>query len=240
MRDSVRFALLKWKWRIRRKTIIRCHRKPFVVGGQPLLLEDRIDLVRPWRSSRVLSVPGTNVFYSSLPLFAFSHRLLSYQYCIPVLRTRERAFYRRMLVLGCGGGAVPRWLLEEYPLATVDVVEWHAEMIAICREYFLKRWEGCPRLHYHCTDARDYEAADNSYQFIFCDLFDKIELAPVVTETVFARKLHSLLCDEGILVINCGWHHLAEVRRVYGEYFSNMKKMRRDPNTTQVVVARKG
>ncbi len=236
---SFRYSWFLLKEEIQRRTTIRCHRHTFIAGGQTFMLEDKINLLLPWRSSRIMSIPGTGFYYSDIPLFPFSHRLLCYDYCVPALRANDKSFYERTLVLGCGGGTIPLWLLKEYPRATVDVVELYPEMIAICREYFLKRWEGSGRLTYHCTDARYYEAPAENYQFIFCDLFDKVDLAPVVTEADFALKLHTLLATNGMLVINCGWNHLADVCRTYGMLFENIDVLKREPFATQVVVARK-
>ncbi len=150
---------------------------------------------------------------------------------------REPRFYKHALALGCGGGAVPRWMLEEYPSLQVDVVDRSPEIIAICKKYFLHEWEGSPRLKYFCTDAQDFEPADYQYQFIFCDLFNGKSLAPVVYSNSFAEKMRRITCDDGILVINCGWNHLDEVKKIYRNHFKKLQEITREPWQTEVVVA---
>ncbi len=67
---------------------------------------------------------------------------------------------------------IPRLILEEYPDLSVDVVDISAEILAVCQEYFMQKFKDSDRLHYYCTDARDFEPPAYQYQFIFCDLFD--------------------------------------------------------------------
>ncbi len=236
MKEKIKLAWLRLKYKIRRKTILQRNKKVFHVGGQTLIITDIIDLLFFWRSSRLLSVAGTGIFYSNIPLFPCYQRLMCYNYCVAALQNNKKDFYKKVMVLGCGGGAMPLWLLKRYPQATVDVVELFPEIIEISKAYFLKKWENSNRLFYHCIDARDYEAPAENYQFIFCDLFDGKDLAPVVTEQDFAKKLHSLLCVNGVLVINCGFFHLGKVRRVFQDFFSHIEIVKRDYHSTQVLV----
>ncbi len=241
MKERIKSVLQKLEREIRRRAILLRRRKAVQVGDTTLLVVDRINLIFFWRSSRKLSVAGAKILYSKVPLFPFNHRLLCVNYCVPPLRSKDKAFYQRMLVLGCGGGALPLWLLNEYPQVTVDVVELSQEIIAISKEYFLKKWEGSDRLIYHCIDANDYEAPAETYQFIFCDIFNEATVHPLVTGTDFAKKLHTLLSPQGILVINCGFGQegLEKAKAVYSKIFDNIEVVKRDPRATQVLVARK-
>ncbi len=239
MNERIREALYRLKRSVRRRTLVRRERETFHVGGQTLTIVDRYDLVLPWRSSRMLMVPEAGVFYSNVPLFSFCHRLLCLDYCVPPLRARGKAFYRRMLVLGCGGGAVPHWLLGEYPHVTVDVVELEQALIDICKKHFLKRWERSPRLVFHCIDASAYEAPAGSYQFIFCDIFAGDKVPPFVKDVRFLQKLHTLLSPRGILVVNCGFgmRNVRDIRDVLVTLFPKVRTVERHPGGTQVLVA---
>ncbi len=150
---------------------------------------------------------------------------------------RAHDYWRHALVMGCGGGAVPRWLLEEYPEITVDVVDISAKMIEVCRTYFLDRWDDCPRLQYHCVDAQAYVPPEEPYEFIFCDLFGGTELAPFVYEPAFAARLRGMLADDGILVINCGWGHMIDILQVYRAVFADVHALDRPAWQTEVAVA---
>ncbi len=209
----------------------------FNVKNTQLVIEDRINLFLPWRSRRVMRIDGANAFYSMVPLCPFWHHLLCFTYCRDVVQSKGPAFYQHALILACGGGAVPGWLLEEYPSLTVDIVDQSPEIIAVCKKYFMHKWEESGRLNYYCMDARDYESANHQYQFIFCDLFDGKELAPPVFESTFAQKLRKMISEDGVLVINCGWGHLEEIKSIYQEEFEYVQALNRRPGQTQVIVA---
>ncbi len=227
-------------WRQGVDTRLCIRRKSFVVDGTRLLVEDQIPLLAPWKAERFLWIEGTSAYYSVVPLFPFRHRLLCFTFCEDAVKTMDPQTLKNALVLGCGGGGVPRWLLEEYRHLTVDVVDRSPEILDICQTWFLKRWNHSERLLYHCQDAKDYEAPDAAYQFIFCDLFDGENLAPLVYDPAFAIKLRRMLCDDGILMINCGFHHLQEVLDLYQLLFENVEIVNREPWQTEVVRASGG
>ncbi len=206
------------------------------VGGTRLVVEDIIPLFRPWQGERILWIARTNAYYSVVPLFNRRHRLLCFTFCEDALKKYKPTPFYHALVLGCGGGAVPRWLLEEYASLSVDVVDYSPDILAVCRKYFLKKWEKSDRLTYYCQDARDYEPPDYDYQFIFCDLFDGQNLAPVVLSPVFAAKLRRMLGENGLLLINCGWHHLEQVQAIYQPLFGNIQIVDRESWQTEVVL----
>ncbi len=211
-------------------------REEFVVDGTPLAIEDRIDNNYPWLSERILWIAGTCAYYSTAPICPARHKLLCFTYCEDVLKAQKPGFLKNALVLGCGGGAVPRWILEEYPDASVDIVDRSPQIIFLCKKYFLQRWNDSARLTYHCTDARDYEPPEYRYQFIFCDMFDGENLAPVVSEHDFAVKLRDMMSDDGIMMVNCGWNdNLQKVREVYRTVFRHLKVLQRDSWQTQVI-----
>ncbi len=213
-------------------------RAAFTVGSTRLDVEDMINIRRPWRSSRILMISDTNAYYSEVPLGPYRHRLLCYTYCPDVLNLREHSVYRNALVLGCGGGAVPEWFLEEYPEASADVVDYSSEIIAVCKKYFLRRWKNSGRLRFCCMDAQNYQPPEYRYQFIFCDLFDGENLVPFVYSGSFAAKLRSMLSDEGILIINCGWDsHISELLGVYEAAFEYVGIVNRDPWQSLIIVA---
>ncbi len=235
MKNQVRLHLLG------RGLCLCIRRKTFTVGDTRLIVEDALNIFLPWRSTRLLLIAGTNAFYSEAPLFSFQHRLPCYTYCADVLKLRKPDFYRHALVLGCGGGTVPRWLLEEYPDIRVDVVDYSPEILAVCQEYFMQKFKDSDRLQYFCADARDFTPPADPYQFIFCDLFDGESLVPFVYDESFARKLKGILSADGLLLINCGWEETQnEVRKAYQPVFTHLKNIDREPWQTQVLLASSG
>ncbi len=214
-------------------------RESFTVDGTELIVEDRLNTLTPWRSERVLWIAGTDAYYSVVPICPAWHHLLCFKFCEDVLKEHQPGFLRHALVLGCGGGAVPRWLLEEYPDLQVDVVDRSPEIIEVCKKYFIHEWENCDRLHIYCKDAQEYEQSVFQYEFIFCDLFDGTNLAPVVYDDNFAKKLSAMTADGGDLVINCGWGSLEDVKRAFQPVFDSVENIEREPWQTQVVRAYK-
>ncbi len=220
-----------------RGTCLCIRRKVFKAGGRRLIVEDLINLSKPLRSSRILMVAGTNVYYSEVPLLPFSHRLLCYRYCADVLKKRESSFYRHALVLGLGGGAVPRYLLETCPSLSVDVVDYSSKIISVCKKYFLHKWEGSDRLHFYCKDAREYTSPGYQYQFIFCDLFDGDDLVPFVCDPDFAARVLDMISDRGILLINCGWtDHLQKVQETYQSAYTRLRMTDEKPRQIEIVL----
>ncbi len=208
----------------------------FDIDGTRLILEDRVSRFDKTRGERILWIAGTSAFYSAVPLDPDSHELLCFEYCAQAMKTRPPQFYHHALVLGCGGGAIPRWLLEEYPSIKVDIVDRSEQIISICREYFLDRWDDCGRLNYYCVDAADFDSEDD-YQLIFCDLFNGEEVAQVVYNKDFAAKLRRLAGDEGILVVNCGWDSPKRVNDIYSGVFEYVQTVPRQSWQTQVIKA---
>ncbi len=227
----------KMKWQEPRNSIYESvQREEFTVDDTVLIVEDRLNTYVPWRSERILWIAGTDAFYSVAPICPAWHRLLCFTYCKDVMGLRDPEFYQHALALGCGGGAVPRWLLEEYPSLMVDVVDRSPEIIDVCKKYFLNEWEDSDRLHYYCTDAQDFEAPKYKYEFIFCDLFNGEKLPSLVYTRSFAEKLRGLLYDEGILVINCGWQPINDVIDAYRGVFECIRVLDREPWQTQVLM----
>ncbi len=208
----------------------------FTAGDTRLIVEDWIDVTHPKKSRRILWIAGTNALYSEVPLLPSQHELLCYNYCEDALRLKDPSFYRHALVLGCGGGAIPRWLLEEYPSLYVDVVDFSQEIIDICKEYFVTAWADSDRLNFYCTDAKDYEQSEYKYEFIFCDLFDGENLVPFVYTREFAEKLNGMIADDGLLAVNCGWNHINDVLDAYEDVFKYQQIIRRDSWQTQALI----
>ena len=100
---------------------------------------------------------------------------------------------RSALVLGLGGGSLPRFLMHVFPTCRIDVVERRAKVVQVAHDYFhLAR---SPRLRTHVCDAEVFLRADSgrTYDLVLVDLHDRKGTAPLVTEAGFvaacARRL---------------------------------------------------
>ena len=116
-----------------------------------------------------------------------------------LLFTREP---RSALVLGLGGGSLPRFLLHVFPTCRVDVVERRAKVIQVAHDYFdLAR---SPRLRTHVCDAEVFLREDpgRTYDLVLVDLHDAKGTAPLVTEAGFVASCARRLAARGVLATN--------------------------------------
>jgi spermidine synthase len=116
-----------------------------------------------------------------------------------LLFTREP---RSALVLGLGGGSLPRFLMHVFPTCRVDVVERRAKVIQVAHDYFhLAR---SPRLRIHVCDAEVFlrEEPGRTYDLVLVDLHDAKGTAPLVTEAGFVASCARRLAARGVLATN--------------------------------------
>ena len=109
---------------------------------------------------------------------------------------------RSALVLGLGGGSLPRFLMHVFPACRIDVVERRAAVVQVAREYFhLSR---SPRLHIHLCDAEVFlrEDLDRAYDLVLVDLHDANGNAPLVNEAGFVESCARRLAARGVLATN--------------------------------------
>lgn len=123
---------------------------------------------------------------------------------------------KRILMLGGGGYSVPKWLLggrsylqeKDYRL---DVVELDPGMTGVAEEFFAAPLSD-PRLRIFHEDARGFinrvaamtpEDGRQQYDLIFADIFNSWYSVPFHVGTVEAAdKIHALLADNGIYIMN--------------------------------------
>ena len=107
----------------------------------------------------------------------------------------------RILMIGLGGGVLPRFLSEVCPDAVIDVVEVDSQVTQLARRFF--DFQENPRLRVFEADGRAFIKQDNpKYDMVFLDAF-KSGAVPYHLKTVeFYREIAQSLKDEGILVSN--------------------------------------
>lgn len=106
-----------------------------------------------------------------------------------------------ILVLGLGGGVVPRVLSTIYPEAIVDVVEIDAEMLKVAQDYF--GFTTSPRLRVHLEDACAFiRRTRQEYDLIIVDTYCGLDLPQSVDNPSFFKDCGNLLSNRGILTVN--------------------------------------
>ena len=121
----------------------------------------------------------------------------------PALRTDGRPF-RRALMLGLGGGAWPRLVLETERRVVVDAVELDPVVVDVARRFFALPQS--PRLNIIIDDAAHYVARtdvrEGRYDVIFLDAFSGDDMPATLSTPTFFRQLRHLLTDDGVLMVN--------------------------------------
>jgi len=92
---------------------------------------------------------------------------------------------RRVLILGEGDGRFLADFLKANPVATVDVIDASAGMVALARQRLRRVPGAADRVSWHVADARRFDFPPASYDLIvtnfFLDCFPASELEPLVS-----------------------------------------------------------
>jgi spermidine synthase len=127
-----------------------------------------------------------------------------------------------VLLAGCGGGAIARWLHARAPAVSGDAVELSAAVARLARDFFGFP-PPCSNWRLLLGDVRhQLQVSDRRYDFILVDLAERQVTPPWVTGTRFLVACRDHLSARGLLVLNliagstgevAG--SLAEIRRVF-------------------------
>lgn len=134
----------------------------------------------------------------------------------------ERSPPSEVLLLGLGGGSVPRILRRELGLACpITAVEIDPAMISAAKRHFgLNQWqaltviEGDAIMHVHAMKQR--------FGLVLVDLFDDLDLAPGVDTAGFAHALRDR-CDGTLCFNTVGYD--AESGARCNRILANLKKV---------------
>jgi spermidine synthase len=107
----------------------------------------------------------------------------------------------RILMIGLGGGVLPRFLNEIYPDIEIDVVEMDARVTELARRYF--GFKESPRLRVFEDDGRAFvKQRGQKYDMVFLDAFKGGSVPYHLKTLEFYREIAQSLKGEGILVTN--------------------------------------
>jgi spermidine synthase len=113
--------------------------------------------------------------------------------------------FRHSLMIGGAGYTYPMAYLDEYPEATIDVVEIDSGMTEIARKHFRLRED--IRLRAIHRDGREFlrNADGQAYDAVFIDAFSSLFSVPYQLTTVEAvREIDRVLRDDGVVIFNLG------------------------------------
>lgn len=111
------------------------------------------------------------------------------------------------LVVGLGGGVIPRELHHHYPDVKIDVLEIDPEMVKVAKEYFFFPESENVRviLGDAFTTLRDSE---ESYDFVMLDAFLENYTPFHLMTTEFLALVKKVTSPEGIVTVNAGNSYL--------------------------------
>ncbi len=139
-----------------------------------------------------------------------------------------------ILIIGLGGGTLPRTLEELLPQADIDVVEIDPAVVRVARQYF--GFAADSRVHVIEQDGRVYVRralqAGKRYQLIMLDAYEHQYIPEHMLTQQFLSEVRALLQPLGIVAANTFsssrlyQNESVTYRRVFGEFY-NLKSANR-------------
>ena len=109
-----------------------------------------------------------------------------------------------VLIIGLGGGTLPRTLEKLLPGADIDVVEIDPSVVAVAQQYFGFRTD--ERIHLTVQDGRAYVRASlrgsKRYELIMLDAYEHQYIPEHMLTREFLTEVRSLLQPGGIVAAN--------------------------------------
>ena len=107
----------------------------------------------------------------------------------------------RILVVGLGGGSIPRFLHKHYPDAQIDCVELDPDVIAVAKQYF--GFAEDKTMKAHAGDGRKFiEKVAQPYDLIFLDAFGADSIPYSLATREFLQAVRKALTPRGFVVGN--------------------------------------
>jgi spermidine synthase len=126
---------------------------------------------------------------------------------------------RRALVLGLGGGAFARLLLQRADAVVVDAVEVDPVVVDVARSHF--QLPTTPRLQLHIADAAAFvQTATPGYDIVLVDGFSGELIPDALSTLAFFAHLRALLVDDGVVVMNVALVDKAATKHIIDRFAS--------------------
>lgn len=107
----------------------------------------------------------------------------------------------RVLIIGLGGGALPRRMWRDYPRLSIHVVEIDPKVVEVAYGYFDLPQD--PRLSVIVDDGRDYlNNNETIYDQIIIDAFNTDSIPSDLITDGFMRTVKAHLGPDGVMAIN--------------------------------------
>ncbi len=154
-----------------------------------------------WISGAPITVMKINNEYSSA-MFPDNDSLV-YEYSwFYQLAEHFKPDFKKTLLIGGAAFSYPKYYLEKYPTASIDVVELDPGLTDLARKYF--RLKDNPRLRIFHEDGRTFlNHSKEKYDVILGDAFKSLMAMPFQLTTLeTAKSKYDMLDQDGIVIVN--------------------------------------
>ena len=159
---------------------------------------------------------------------------------------------RSILIVGLGGGSLPRALLQLLPTANIDVAEIDPAVVSVAHKYFSLPLN--PRLRVIEADGRVFVKRaireQRRYDLIMLDAFDHEYIPEHLLTREFLSEVRTLLTPDAVLAANTFSssrlydHESTTYAAVFGRFFNVKKENRvilfpnaREPSAAELAAA---
>lgn len=146
----------------------------------------------------------------------------------------------KILLIGLGGGSIPRVMAKCYPDAEIDIVEIDEDVITAAKDYFF--FEPASNMNISVMDGRRFlRSTKEKYDIIFLDAYDDMSIPFHLTTKEFFELVKERLKRTGIVASNI-WgpntdkFFLSEVR-TYQDVFPNVYMIDAVPSNNYILIA---
>ena len=147
---------------------------------------------------------------------------------------------QRILVIGLGGGIIPRELRHTLPNSEIDIIEIDSDIIDIAKEYFF--FEEDDKMKIHKGDAfiitKEMQEMGETYDLIVVDAFMENYTPFPLMSVEFIQRLYDITSENAILTVNSSVYHpsfssqVKTYRSVFGDGIYSLNGDRNELSTT--------
>ncbi len=126
---------------------------------------------------------------------------------------------KRILMIGLGGGSMPKWCYRHLPTTDITVIEINPMVISVREEFHVPADD--ERFRVLCADGADYVATtEDAPEVLIVDGFDLHGQPPQLCSREFYEDCYRALAPDGVMVVNlCNPGHqqsIDQIRRTFG------------------------
>ncbi len=150
---------------------------------------------------------------------------------------------KRILVLGLGGGSIPRVYAKLYPKATIDVVEIDPAVVQVAAEWF--DFKASANVKVHVKDGRQFVKQagvfKQSWDLIVLDAFNGDYIPEHMMTREFLEECKAILTPNGTLVANTfsSSRLYASESATYAAVFGRFINLKHDDGN-RIIIGRNG